>query len=172
MYLSSMPNGPLGIASHSTATVAQILWQAESDWDWLVRVLRHLWEVTLHGLQVMEWWAEHLAPSLSWTVQHLEDAYAFVQQHPHPFHILAWSIFFGPIIVLVPCLLLLELFILFLFHLSSITHGLAPGSVEDRFEGLKEHFMDTRESLFATVERWTAGRSGTGGDRDFGRNLV
>jgi len=30
------------------------------------------------------------------------------------------------------------------------------GSAEDRFDELKEYFMDTRESIHATVEDWTA----------------
>lgn len=28
--------------------------------------------------------------------------------------------------------------------------------MEDRFDALKEHFMDWRESIFATIEHWTA----------------
>ena len=98
-----------------------------------------------------------------------------VRDNPHPFHIAGWAIFFGPIILLVPCLLLLELLILSLFHLGSLLHGQAPGaclplhandpayfasphpgSVEDRFDALAEHFMDWREGIFATIEHWTA----------------
>jgi len=58
--------------------------------------------------------------------------------------------------------------------LGFLFHGLAPGtfseqlansfpqillfagSAEERFDGLKEYFMETRESIYATVEEWTA----------------
>ena len=54
--------------------------------------------------------------------------FSSVKAHPHPIHIIFWSIFFGPIIILMPCLLVLEIIILFLFHLNFITHGLLPGT--------------------------------------------
>lgn len=53
-----------------------------------------------------------------------------VQIHPHPFHIIGWAIFFGPIIILIPCLLLLELLILVLFNLSFVSHGIAAGTFD------------------------------------------
>jgi len=55
-----------------------------------------------------------------------------------------------------PCLLVLEVIILLLYNLNSITHGLLPGSPEDKFESLNEQFMESRESLFAYVESATA----------------
>ncbi|KAF8157972.1 hypothetical protein B0H34DRAFT_657138 [Crassisporium funariophilum] len=79
-----------------------------------------------------------------------------VHAHPHPVHIICWSIFFGPIIILLPALLLLEIVILVLFNLSFITHGMLPGSLEDKYDSLKDYFMDSRESLFASVESYTA----------------
>ena len=101
------------------------------------------------------------------------DEHAAVRAHPHPFHLISWALFFGPIIILVPSLVILEIVILFLFNLSFMSHGLFAGtsidpglslvinvnflgSVEERFHVLREYFMDTRESLFATVEHWTA----------------
>ena len=54
--------------------------------------------------------------------------FSSVKAHPHPIHILFWSIFFGPIIILMPCLLVLEVTILVLFNLNFITHGLLPGT--------------------------------------------
>ena len=50
-----------------------------------------------------------------------------VKTYPIPFHITAWSIFFGPIIILVPLLLLLELLILGLLYLSFLSHGVYLG---------------------------------------------
>ncbi len=50
-----------------------------------------------------------------------------VKAYPIPFHITAWSIFFGPIIILVPLLLLLELLILVLLYLSFLSHGIYLG---------------------------------------------
>ena len=42
----------------------------------------------------------------------LVPAFSSVKAHPHPIHIIFWSIFFGPIIILMPCLLVLEIIIL------------------------------------------------------------
>jgi len=55
-----------------------------------------------------------------------------VQRDVHPFHIIGWSIFFGPTIILVPCLLLLERLIHALFHLGFVFHGLAPGTFSEQ----------------------------------------
>jgi hypothetical protein len=77
-----------------------------------------------------------------------------------------------------PCLLVLEIIILVLFNLYSVTHGLLPGthtihfppfympiscrrhffigSPGDKYESLTEQFMESRESLFAYVESATA----------------
>jgi len=55
-----------------------------------------------------------------------------------------------------PCLVVLEVVIHVLFNLNFVTHGLLPGSPEDKYESLKEQFMESRESLFAYVESATA----------------
>ena len=145
-------------------------------------------------------WATDLwtNPSAAWSLNGFVTAYGFgmhpvtlsttilqarrfssVKAHPHPIHIIFWSMFFGPIIILMPCLLVLEVIILLLFNLNFITHGLLPGtqilslfffyicpkslltpillgSPGDKYESLKEQFMESRESLFAYVESATA----------------
>ena len=50
-----------------------------------------------------------------------------VKTHPHIVHTVSLSIFFGPIVVLLPFLFLHELAISLLFHLSFVMHGLLPG---------------------------------------------
>ena len=75
-----------------------------------------------------------------------------------------------------PCLLVLEVIIIVLFNFTFVTHGLLPGtqifaflpytkflptlffkgSPEDKYESLKEQFMESRESLFAYVESASA----------------
>ena len=50
----------------------------------------------------------------------------FIRVHPHPFHIVGWAIFFGPIILLLPGLLLLELWVLLGTYLSYFGHGFVP----------------------------------------------
>jgi len=122
----------------------------ENVWEWLEDAFRNSWALILRVSNALVTWAS------PWTFQAFSDAYSFVHKHPHPFHITGWAIFFGPIIILIPCLLLLEILILLLFQLSSVPHGLTPGSIEDRFDALKDYFMDWRESLFANVEQWTA----------------
>jgi len=141
--------------------LAAMFEQQETILEWLGRILKASWHLMGHVLGEFGTW---FARACLWifeipvagTFQAISDAYFFLQQHPHPFHVTGWSIFFGPIIVLVPCLLLLEILILILFHLGFVFHGLIPGSIEDRFDELKEYFMDTRESIYATVENWTA----------------
>ncbi|KAF9451133.1 hypothetical protein P691DRAFT_663917, partial [Macrolepiota fuliginosa MF-IS2] len=75
--------------------------------------------------------------------------------HAHLFlaHVLAWSIFFGPIIILVPFLLMHEILIIMVHNLTYTFHGLLPGSLPDQYETLRLSLLDTRESLFSFVDR-------------------
>ena len=75
--------------------------------------------------------------------------------------------------MLLPLLLIYEIGVLLLFNLSFVSHGLLPGAhnvvslsqphlttevgaVEDQYDSLHEHFMESREKLFASVEAATA----------------
>jgi len=130
--------------------------------EWLENVMRVSWEFIVNLVNAIIAWLVPsinlwIKPSAAWSSNGFLTAYGFLKAHPHPLHIIFWSIFFGPIILLMPCLLILEIIILVLFHLNFITHGLLPGgSPGDKFESLKEHFMESRESLFAYVESATA----------------
>lgn len=88
--------------------------------------------------------------------------------------------FFGPIIVLIPFLLMHEVFILVACNFTYVLHGLLPGtllslrtlqqcshqlpgSLPDQYETLRLSLLDTRESLFSFIDRssstfnkWTA----------------
>ncbi|KAF8887096.1 hypothetical protein BD779DRAFT_1528118 [Infundibulicybe gibba] len=82
-----------------------------------------------------------------------------VAQHPHSTYLLALSLFFGPIVVLLPLLILHELLVSMLFNSTLI---LFAGPVDTRYENLRRTFQGTRESIFASVEnaastfnRWT-----------------
>jgi len=124
-------------------------------WDMIREVCQTLWQFICDGFLLAEAWIVKFIPSLALTVKTLRDAYTFVKTNPYPFHIIAWSIFFGPIAILIPSLLFLELAILFLFYASFLCHGFRLDSLEDRFHSLREYFMDTRESLFSVVESWS-----------------
>jgi len=95
-------------------------------------------------------------------------------------HLIAWSIFFGPIVLLIPFLLLHEILILLTFDLTYTLHGVIrralfhyktqctltrnnPGSLPDQYEALRLSSLDARELLFSFVDRssnvfnrWTA----------------
>ncbi|PPQ77072.1 hypothetical protein CVT25_014885 [Psilocybe cyanescens] len=110
---------------------------------WLENAFAESWAFILRVFDMFKNWFMCWGPSL-------------VQHHPHPFHILGWAIFFGPIIVLVPCLVVVEIATIVLFHLGVVFHGQSQETIPDRFAFLKDYFIESRESLFATVEHWTA----------------
>ncbi|KJA14482.1 hypothetical protein HYPSUDRAFT_49105 [Hypholoma sublateritium FD-334 SS-4] len=160
MYIEAVVGRSLAIHTSNVGMLVQ-----QSTAERLVTALDTFARCILHAVKVAWVWLVHTLPALfirvfaisaAWTFHAFWSACCFVRDNPHPFHIVGWSIFFGPIILLVPCLLLLELLILSLFHLSSLLHGQAPGCMEDRFDALKEYFLDLRESIFATIEHWTA----------------
>ncbi|KAF9483619.1 hypothetical protein BDN70DRAFT_873703 [Pholiota conissans] len=164
MYITAVAGGAASSKLMTTELVG-ILMQREVDVDGLQHTFMALRACVEHTAKVVCSWIAHiLIPlllhafeiSTSWTFQALFDACHFVQIHPQPFQITGWAIFFGPIIILIPCLLLLELLILAVFNFSFVSHGFLLGSVEDRFDNIKEYFMETRESIFATIEHWTA----------------
>ncbi|KAF8963023.1 hypothetical protein BDZ97DRAFT_1066886 [Flammula alnicola] len=163
MHIKAVAGG--SSASQTTTEFAGMLLQQEGGLEWSENVFKASWAFIVHILTIVWTWFTRLGPSLSlsifaippaWTFQSLFDACSFVAKHPHPFHIIGWSIFFGPIIILIPCLLLLEILILVLFNLSFVFHGMIPGSMEDRFGALKEYFAESRETIFASIEHWTA----------------
>ncbi|KAF5317561.1 hypothetical protein D9619_013129 [Psilocybe cf. subviscida] len=146
--------------------VRQLLQDAEG-YGWLDSALESIWGFLSAVAATLASWFAWLGPPIAWTFHVLYIVVAFVQSHPFSFHILGWTIFFGPIILLLPALLLLEMFILMLFYSTFLLHGFHTGmcnfflrdlskSLETRFEILKDRFIDWRESLFATVEIWTS----------------
>ncbi|KAG2010280.1 hypothetical protein CC2G_013118 [Coprinopsis cinerea AmutBmut pab1-1] len=93
----------------------------------------------------------------AWAMRGLLGVYGFLHEHPHIVSLLSLSIFFGPIIVLIPFVLLQEIGVLIAFYLGFFTHGLFPrGRIEDRYEALKEGCMESKEKVFASVEAVTA----------------
>lgn len=94
-----------------------------------------------------------------------------VHTHIYFMHILAWSIFFGPIIILVPSLLIHEILIITAHNCTFFFHGLVSGTckiphsspwyspnsfVTDNYEALRISMLDIRESLFSAVDRSSA----------------
>ncbi|KAF9013058.1 hypothetical protein BDQ17DRAFT_1270552 [Cyathus striatus] len=113
-------------------------------------------------------WSVHVALALGhyfylvfqhpseWAVVAFYAFINFLHVHPHIVHILCWTIFFGPIVVLLPFLVLHELVFSIVFNLSFVSHGLIRGALEDQYTALKESFLDRREPFFALVEEAAA----------------
>ncbi|KXN89058.1 hypothetical protein AN958_06362, partial [Leucoagaricus sp. SymC.cos] len=98
-----------------------------------------------------------------WILQVFYSTVKLVHAHIYWAHIIAWSIFFGPIVVLVPFILVHEVFIIIAHNLTYTLHGLLPYPLPDQYEALRLLLLDTRESLFSFVDRtsnvfnkWTA----------------
>ncbi|KAF9051589.1 hypothetical protein BJ165DRAFT_899683 [Panaeolus papilionaceus] len=152
MYLQTGGNG-----AWLADVPALLVEDTQSDWEWTKHLFGQIWGFAVYAVRSVVQWLTYALPSLgAWVSQIIIISFQFIRTHPTPFHAIAWAIFFGPIIVLLPCLLLLELLILFILYSSFLAHGAMPGSVEQRFDSLKEYFMDFRESLFASVESKTA----------------
>lgn len=76
-----------------------------------------------------------------------------VREHTFVVHTIAWSIFFGPIVLLLPLLLLHESGIAIVHSLSFLSHGLIPYT---SYYTLRDSLADSKESISATIESWTA----------------
>ncbi|KAF8228798.1 hypothetical protein L208DRAFT_1289713 [Tricholoma matsutake] len=87
-----------------------------------------------------------------WPVQAFHLANYLLKTHAHVIHIVSLSIFFGPIVALLPFLFLHELAISLLFNLSFVMHGLLPGTADSRYDWLRSTLDDTRESLYSSVD--------------------
>ncbi|KAF9564134.1 hypothetical protein CPC08DRAFT_760349 [Agrocybe pediades] len=146
-----MSSSPFGQAGYYPLDVAR-----ENDWEWFKSVFTNMWSLILLVVETVLGWLESLGPSVAWTFHAFSKVITFVETHPHPFHIIGWSIFFGPIIVLLPCLVLLELGVLLGMYASYLGHGLIPGSVEATFPTLLSKTYEPRESLFANIDLCTA----------------
>ncbi|KAJ3562926.1 hypothetical protein NP233_g9274 [Leucocoprinus birnbaumii] len=133
-----------------------------------LEVLRQLysgfWESLTAALTFLLYWVQvaFTQPS-EWTIRLFYAIVELVHTHIYWAHILAWSVFFGPIVVLVPFLVVHEVLILFAYNLIYTLHGLIPHSLTDQYESLRFSLLETRESLFSFVDRsssvfnkWTA----------------
>ncbi|RDB20771.1 hypothetical protein Hypma_012299 [Hypsizygus marmoreus] len=87
-----------------------------------------------------------------WPVNAYFAAQTLLTTHPHIIHLVAFSIFFGPIAALLPFLLLHELVISVVFHLSFMMHGFLPGTTDSRYRLIRATLQDIRESLFHSVD--------------------
>ncbi|GLB38698.1 hypothetical protein LshimejAT787_0505630 [Lyophyllum shimeji] len=87
-----------------------------------------------------------------WPVQAFLASKWFFVTHPHVVHIASFSIFFGPIVILLPLLLFHELVIAVLFNLSFVMHGTLPGAMDDRYLALQSAFDDLKGSIFSSVD--------------------
>ncbi|KAF5361002.1 hypothetical protein D9756_005120 [Leucocoprinus leucothites] len=109
------------------------------------------------------WIHKALTQPSEWTVSVFYATVELVHTHIYWAHLIAWSIFFGPIVVLVPFLLVHEILIFFAYNFTYILHGITSHSLPDQYEDLRLSLLDTRESLFSFVDRssnvfnkWTA----------------
>ncbi|KAF8074015.1 hypothetical protein FPV67DRAFT_781393 [Lyophyllum atratum] len=115
-----------------------------STWQWLLRLLT--WE------NLIEFAHNIFSRPSQWPVQAFHATQWLFVTHPHVVHIASFTIFFGPIVVLLPLLLLHELVIAVLFNLSFIMHGMLPGSVDDRYLALHSALDDLKGSIFSSVD--------------------
>ncbi|KAF8624416.1 hypothetical protein AX15_005896 [Amanita polypyramis BW_CC] len=93
--------------------------------------------------------------TVDWPTEMFEFAAYTVRHYPHLVHLTAWFIFFGPLAVICPLLLLYEAGIAIVFHMSFLFHGLIPGTLEKNYLELREATDDTRQWVFVYVERAT-----------------
>ncbi|KAF8739510.1 hypothetical protein AX14_009292 [Amanita brunnescens Koide BX004] len=92
---------------------------------------------------------------LDWPTTSFELVAYIVRQYPHPVHVTAWLIFFGPLAIICPILLLYEVCIAIIFNLTFFFHGLIPGSVERNYLELRERTDDAKQWMFVYVEQAT-----------------
>lgn len=91
-----------------------------------------------------------------WLLHALSLSYGFLRHHPYLICLTSLCLFLGPIVLLLPVLLIHEVFILLLLNLSFVTHGLVLGRLVDQYGLLKEHFTESREQVFAFVDTTSA----------------
>ncbi|TFK27602.1 hypothetical protein FA15DRAFT_692416 [Coprinopsis marcescibilis] len=163
MYLPSQSVVGLAYIGLSGVTGKHVA-QSTEGYEWFDAILLVLGSSLAHVCLIFGRWSRLIVlfindivrnPSV-WTFPAFDASYRFFQNHPHIVYLASLSIFFGPIILLVPFLLLQEIGVLFAFNLSFASHGLIPGRVEDHYETLKEHFMESKEKVFASVEAATS----------------
>ncbi|TFK34768.1 hypothetical protein BDQ12DRAFT_689164 [Crucibulum laeve] len=134
--------------------------------EWMM----HVWGifkdfiVMLHDTLVS--WTVRVTPSLvswiyfictslpDWAVKSCVAAYYFCHAHPHPLLLLLWTLFFGPIIFLLPFLLLQEVVFLVLFNASMVCHGLRRGSLTEQYTSLHSLLSeDYKEPVSHRIEQ-------------------
>ncbi|KIL66937.1 hypothetical protein M378DRAFT_160274 [Amanita muscaria Koide BX008] len=90
--------------------------------------------------------------AFDWPVHALNLAAYIVKNYPHPVHVTAWLIFFGPLAILCPLLLLYEVSIAIAFNTIFIFHGLIPGTLEKYLE-LREATDDAKQWMFVYIDQ-------------------
>jgi len=96
-----------------------------------------------------------LSLPLDWPTHSLNVAAYTIKNYPHAIHIAAWLIFFGPLCILCPLLLLYEASIAIAFNAIFIFHGLIPGTLEKNYVDLRDATDDARQWVFVYVEQAT-----------------
>jgi len=92
---------------------------------------------------------------LDWPTTSFDLVTYIVRHYPHPVHVTAWLIFFGPLAIICPLLLLYEACIAITFNMIFFFHGLIPGSIERNFSELREKTDDTKQWMLVYVEQAT-----------------
>ncbi|KAF8899589.1 hypothetical protein CPB84DRAFT_1127670 [Gymnopilus junonius] len=129
LMLTSSSSRLLMTNQFAAAGLVQLEEPVDDSLEWVVGVFRHIWTLILFVVEAVVSWVDRVGASLP----NMQCGYS----KPYVKHI---------------------------HSLSCLSHGIsfsfkfppATGSLPDRFDALREYFMEWRESLFAAVEHWTA----------------
>ncbi|TEB40009.1 hypothetical protein FA13DRAFT_46805 [Coprinellus micaceus] len=159
--------GGVGVSTRLAKASGKLLLNGSGSregWEWMKWVVLGIRDLISKFAELIAQWVGWLASTLqsifsdpgAWLVHLLESCYAILCNHPHLVCVISLCLFAGPVVVLLPFLLLHEIAILVLFNLNFVGHGLLPGRIEDQYDALKEHFMESRERTFDSVDAATS----------------
>jgi len=174
MYLPPPPANTLAVVPGTSATAPiRLQWFADYIrvalwWSWtsFMQLMGAIRSLIVCFLSAFQSWLSSLKPHLSsvwkfvsfpldWPTYTLNVATYTIKNYPHFIHITAWLIFFGPLAILCPLLLLYEASIAIAFNAIFIFHGLIPGTLEKNYVELRDATDDARQMMFVYVEQAT-----------------
>ncbi|KAK2463372.1 hypothetical protein APHAL10511_004598 [Amanita phalloides] len=180
MYLSASPSLPAAspvtapAAAGVAASPVRASWLVDCVriamwwlWKWFLRSMGDMRTLIVRAIAAARTYSASLKPSinyllkksvsfvLDWPVTSFELVTYIVRNYPHPVHLTAWLIFFGPLAIICPLLLLYEAFIAIIFQLTFLFHGLIPGSVEEIYLDLREATDDAKQWMYVYVDQAT-----------------
>ncbi|KAF8349590.1 hypothetical protein F5887DRAFT_946939 [Amanita rubescens] len=177
MYITAPPASASSafdpVSSLPQALPVRVSWFA----DYLRIALRWLWKWFLHSMSdirtlisraitVIRSYPTSLKSSLEyllnkiasflldWPTTSFDLVTYIVRHYPHPVHVTAWLIFFGPLAVICPLLLIYEACIAIIFNMIFLFPWSYSGSARN-FSELREKTDDTKQWVLVYVEQAT-----------------